>query len=48
MTSGSTMANLIPYDPFSETGFDDLFRGFIQPMRLEGRSQPLSVRMDVA
>ena len=42
------MANLIPYDPFSETGFDDLFRGFFQPIRLEGRSQPLSVKMDVA
>ena len=42
------MANLIPYDPFSETGFDDLFRGFFQPMRLEGRNQPLSVKMDVA
>jgi HSP20 family protein len=43
------MANLIPYDPFTETGFDDLFRGFFQPIRLEGsRSQPLSVKMDVA
>ena len=41
------MANLIPYDPFTDTGFDDLFRGFFQPIRLEGRSQPMSIRMDV-
>ena len=41
------MGNLIPYDPFADTGFDELFRGFFQPIRFEGRSQPLSIRMDV-
>jgi len=42
------MANLIPYDPFTDTGFDDLFRGFFQPIRIEGRSgAPASIKLDV-
>jgi len=32
------MANL-RYDPFSEAEFDDLFRGFFQSIRFEGRTQ---------
>ncbi len=30
------MTNLVSYDPFAETGLDDLFRGFFAPVRLEG------------
>jgi len=42
------MANLIPYDPFTDTGFDELFRGFFQPIRLEGRgAAPASIKLDV-
>lgn len=35
------------YDPFAETGFDELFRGFFRPVRTE-KSQPAPVRVDVA
>jgi len=41
------MANLIRYDPFSDAGFDEFFRGFFQPVRREGRNQPVSIKMDV-
>jgi HSP20 family protein len=40
------MSSLIPYDAFTDTGFDDLFRGFFKPVRAEGRS-PASIKMDV-
>ena len=42
------MADLIKYDPFSDAGFDDLFRGFFQPIRFEGQTQAPSIRMDVS
>lgn len=42
------MANLIKYDPFSDAGFDDLFRGVFQPIHFEGRTQAASIRMDVS
>ena len=29
------MASLIPYDPLVDTGIDELFRGFFQPIRME-------------
>ena len=32
------MASLIPYDPLVDTGIDELFRGFFQPIRREGRA----------
>ncbi len=35
------------YDPFTDTGFDELFRGFFRPVRTE-KSQPVPVRVDVA
>ena len=40
------MTNVRVYDPFAETGFDDLFRGFFKPMRVEGAVQP-SMKLDV-
>jgi HSP20 family protein len=41
------MASLIPYDPFADTGIDELFRGFFQPVRREGRGTQVSIKMDV-
>jgi hypothetical protein len=42
------MANLIKYDLFSDAGFDDLFRGFFQSIRVERQSQAAaSIGMDV-
>lgn len=41
------MASLIPYDPFADTGIDELFRGFFQPVRMEGRGTQVSIKMDV-
>ena len=42
------MANLTPYDPFADTGFDELFRGFFRPVRHEGREAAVSIKMDVS
>lgn len=43
------MANLTRYDPFDLTfePFDNLFRGFIQPVRFENQPQQLQIKMDV-
>jgi HSP20 family protein len=41
------MSNIVSYDPFTETGIDDLFRGFFAPVRLEGARTPMMVKMDV-
>ena len=40
------MTRLTRYDPFADTGFDELFRGFFAPVRAE--KAPLSIKMDVA
>jgi HSP20 family protein len=41
------MQNLISYDPRTDTGFDELFRGFFKPVRLEGVPTPPTIKMDV-
>lgn len=43
------MANISRYEPFDLTGepFDDLFRGFFRPVRFEGQTQQLQIKMDV-
>jgi HSP20 family protein len=41
------MQNVISYDPRTETGFDELFRGFFKPVRLEGAPTPVTIKMDV-
>ena len=41
------MQNLISYDPRTEAGLDELFRGFFKPVRLEGASSPVVIKMDV-
>jgi HSP20 family protein len=46
-TKESNMASLQIYDPFADTGFDDLFRGFFRPVRATDRSAPAPVKIDV-
>lgn len=41
------MASLQIYDPFADTGFDDLFRGFFRPVRTSERQAPAPVKVDV-
>ena len=43
----SIMQNLISYDPRTETGLDELFRGFFKPVRVEGAPTPVVIKMDV-
>ena len=40
------MQNLISYDPRTETGLDELFRGFFKPVRVEGAPTPIMIKMD--
>ncbi|HEY3180158.1 MAG TPA: Hsp20/alpha crystallin family protein [Casimicrobiaceae bacterium] len=41
------MTTLQLYDPFADTGFDELFRGFFRPVRTE-KNSPAPVRIEVA
>jgi HSP20 family protein len=41
------MQNVISYDPRTETGLEELFRGFFKPVRMEGAPTPVMIRMDV-
>jgi HSP20 family protein len=43
------MANITRYDPFDVAfePFDDLFRGFLRPVRIEGMPQPMQIKMDI-
>jgi HSP20 family protein len=41
------MQSLVSYDPRSETGLDELFRGFFKPVRVEGAPTPVVIKMDV-
>jgi HSP20 family protein len=44
------MANINLYDPFADAGFDDLFRGFFRPVRVNQQQQQpgqIPIRMDV-
>lgn len=43
------MANITRYDPFDVAldPFDDLFRGFLRPVRFEGQTQQMQIKMDV-
>ena len=40
------MNQLTTYDPFADTGIDELFRGFFRPVRVD-RTAPTSIKMDV-
>ena len=41
------MTNLVTYDPFTDTGLDEMFRGFFAPVRVEGGRTPVMIKMDV-
>jgi len=41
------MQNLISYDPRTDTGLDELFRGFFQPVRVENAPSPVTIKMNV-
>jgi len=41
------MQNLMSYDPRTDTGLDELFRGFFKPVRVEGPPTPIMIKMDV-
>ena len=41
------MTNLVSYDPFADTGVDELFRGFFTPVRREAGRTPVTIKMDV-
>ena len=40
------MNQLTTYDPFVDTGIDELFRGFFRPVRFE-KAAPATIKMDV-
>ena len=42
------MQNVISYDPRTDTSYDELFRGFFKPVRLEGAASPVTIKMDVS
>lgn len=42
------MPSIQLYDPFADTGFDQLFRGFFRPVRFEQGDAPASIKVDVA
>jgi HSP20 family protein len=41
------MQNLISYDPRTDTSYDELFRGFFKPVRVESAPTPVTIKMDV-
>jgi HSP20 family protein len=41
------MQNVISYDPRSDTSYEELFRGFFKPVRMEGAPTPVTIKMDV-
>ena len=42
------MRSLISYDPMTDTGADELFRGFFKPVRRDDAPAPVMIKMDVA
>jgi HSP20 family protein len=42
------MTTLQMYDPFADTGFDELFRGFFRPVRGGDKNAPAVIRIDVS
>ena len=41
------MTNLVSYHPFTDTGMDELFRGFFAPVRVGEARTPVTIKMDV-
>ncbi|HKN07969.1 MAG TPA: Hsp20/alpha crystallin family protein [Pseudomonadota bacterium] len=42
------METLVSYEPLVDAGIDELFRGFFQPVRRDGRTSPVTIKMDIA
>lgn len=42
------MAQIQHYDPFADTAFDDLFRGFFRPVRATEGEGPRSIKIDAS
>ena len=38
----------VVYDPSADTRYDELFRGFFRPARLEGAASPVTIKLDVS
>jgi HSP20 family protein len=47
LSEGNTMQNLFAYDPRTNAGLDELFRGFLKPVRLDAPASPVVIKMDV-
>jgi HSP20 family protein len=47
LKESAIMTRLVSYDPFADTGFDDLFRGCFRPVRVPVAA-PVAIRIDVA
>ena len=45
--SKKCMQNLVSYDTRTQTGLDQLFRGFFKPVRVEDAPTPVVIKMDV-
>ena len=41
------MRSVISYDPMTDTGVNELFRGFFKPVRWETAPEPVMIKMDV-
>jgi HSP20 family protein len=41
------MQNLISLDPRVDSTYDELFRGFFKPVRMESTPSPVTIKMDV-
>lgn len=41
------MTQITTFDRFADAGFDELFRGFFQPVRARREPQAVAIRMDV-
>jgi len=41
------MRNIMSYDPRTDASYDELFRGFFKPVRVESAPAPVTIKMDV-
>jgi HSP20 family protein len=43
----SIVQNIISYDPRADTSYDELFRGFFKPVRVDSAPAPVTIKMEV-
>jgi HSP20 family protein len=48
MTIKEDIMQSVIYDPRVDTSYDELFRGFFKPVRLEGAASPVTIKLDVS